>query len=169
MCPESYIDDFPTNTRCLVEKCYDYIEKEEGYEVTFLMNCLLGLIDVVSEKHKDKIGDKNVSYFLSYLPDSFLITKRKSWECVEIKREEYASVEAEHFIKKLRNSIAHQNVDAGPKGARWEYVVLRDSYMRGDKVHCIRKGDINFEIKLSISQLKALAIAISELVPVQKR
>ena len=168
MCPESYIDDFPTNTRCLVEKCYDYIEKEEGYEVTFLMNCLLGLIDVVSEKHKDKIGRKKVSFFAEYLPETFNGTKTPWGEYTTIKKSDYNSINAEYFITKLRNSIAHQNIEAESDGERWGYVILKDFYV-DDKTKGSHGAVQNFEIKLSISQLKALAIAISELVPVQKR
>lgn len=164
MCPENYIDDLPANTRRLLNESFKYIEENIGLEVTFLMNCLLGLIDIVSEKHKDKMEGKSVSDFSKHLPKSFKgHIKENDKKIIEINDSRFKEIRTEYFIRKLRNGICHQHIEAFPKGGKWEYVTIKD-FDVGRK----NKGSQNFEITLTIEQLKSLAIAISELAPTRK-
>lgn len=164
MCPENYIEDLPANTRRLLNETFKYIEENIGLEVTFLMNCLLGLVDVVSEKHKDKIKGKLVSDFSKHLPKNFKgQINEKVKEFIEINDSQFKEIQAEYFIKKLRNGICHQHIEAFPKDGKWESVIIKD-FDVGKK----NKDSQNFEITLTIEQLKNLAIAISELVPTRK-
>lgn len=159
MTPENYENELPKNTRDLVKKCYDtgLIEKTSGLEVTFLMNCLSGLIAIVSEKHRDRIYGKNISDLSTNLPEKFFGTNPKGSCCREILSSEYSEISAVYFISKLRNGISHFYIQAQPAHERWEYVIIQDYNVGQDT-------DKIFEIRLSIAQLRDLAIAISELV-----
>ena len=171
MCPEFYIDDLPFNTRRLVEECSSYIEETMGLEVTFLINCLLGLVVIVSEKHKDKIGSKKLSIFSSCLPDKFIGTRYNYSRIDTIEKKDYCHISASYFISKLRNGISHQNIDGNKNvvNGNWESVTIKDFYVEDDEQHGIRKGDNNFQITIDIDQLKKLAIEISKLVPEKTR
>ena len=78
-----------------------FIEKTSGLEVTFLMNCLSGLIAIVSEKHRDRIYGKNISDLSTNLPEKFFGTNPKGSCCREILSSEYSEISAVYFISKL--------------------------------------------------------------------
>ena len=162
MCPKNYNEEFPKNTRKILETYYDSIKKDTGLEATFLLNCLLGLIVIVYEKNKDKLDNIKVSYFSDCLPDSYEYLNGSSIKTR--KKEQYKDAKAKSFVKRIRDGIAHQHITANSDAdENWISVTIKDFSNEGKN-----KGKENFVITISIEQLKRLAIAISELVPVHE-
>jgi hypothetical protein len=60
-----YKIEFVERTLKLLERTFEDIKKEQGLEVTFLMNCLLGLIVTVAENEQSK------NLFNGYINDNF--------------------------------------------------------------------------------------------------
>lgn len=173
--PKDYKKDFPKNTKILFSKYYEKIEKDSGLEVTFLMNCLLGLIVTVSEKHKEELKNIKISCFDENLPESFeLSSSDESSELIHRNKGYYNRLYASRFIRKLRNGISHQHItplpeiDEDDSEQKWEKIKIEDFYIKKNKNGDVINEIKNFEIILTIEQLKHLAIAISELVPENK-
>ena len=159
MCPKNYSDEFSQDTRTLFERYYEQIKNDSGLEKIFLLNCLLGLVVIVFEKHKEVLDTIRLSYFSDFLPDSY---KRLESGVLKVKKKQnYKATKSKDFVAKIRNGIAHQHIIANlDENGNWRTVTIKDFSDRGKN-----KDKPNFEITLTVEQLKGLAIAISELVP----
>lgn len=162
-----YPIDFVKRTKDLVLKNFDKF-KDEDSEVTFLLNCLLGLIVSVSENEKKsnktfkgKIDDD----FLLNLPDKigFIINNSNDNEIsntnlFEINtkighKDDLKTRTKLWFINILRNCIAHQNIQAINDDTKWV----------GLKLFNTNNSDVkDFEIIFTIQELKDLSIKIAE-------
>lgn len=166
--PKDYNKDFPKNTRNLFEGQYSNIAKTSGLEVTFLMNCLLGLIVIIFEKYEDLIKDKNLAEFSDYLPETFEMSDSNKSQKIPRVKSNYNSINLRDFLKRMRDGIAHQNITPLPKvdeddtTTPWKSVEIKDIFFwREDKE---KKENENFNIIIEVDNLKKLAIAISDIV-----
>jgi hypothetical protein len=128
-----YQNEFVSRTKQLLECHFEAIKKESALEVTFLMNCLLGLVVLVAESNKGKglIKDKT---FLNDIINKDLALEEYQW-----------------FLQKIRNAIAHQHIEPDNNNGEWVGVKMWDE----------RDNIMNFEIKLTNSRLKELALNIA--------
>ena len=159
MCPTNYCKSFTKNTKTLLEEYFCQIKNDAELEVTFLMNCLLGLIVNVSEKKKNQKKVK-ISDFAQFLPETFLLWSdtTNKLETVMISDSSKYSFK-KYFLKHLRNGISHSHIIAEPdSNDNWHKVIISDFYTIGKK-----KGLKNFEISLTIEQLYKLALKTAEL------
>ena len=173
-----YEIEFVERTKELIEKQYEKIRKIEQLEVTFLINCLLGLIVAVIENHKkettfkgnvdglfaDKIPDK-VWYrkqdkrkdYYKILKDAkdkdtpCLIKERLYEFTIKTKSDLRGGYTKSDFIAKLRNAIAHQNIFVGNKDGQCETVRMWNE----------RNGCVDFEIEFTIAELREFALYIA--------
>lgn len=163
---KNYKIDFVSRTKDLLNENFaDFKHKDK--EVTFLLNCLLGLIVNVTENEKKsrltfkgKIDDN----FISLLPDKvgFIIKKRHSKDLTDESakiietnighKSDLKSCDKFWFINKLRNGIAHQNIEGINEGKKWIGVRLWNTY----------NEEKDFEIIFNIEQLKGLALRIAD-------
>jgi len=162
---ENYRIDFIKRTKEILEGGYkDFEEKDR--EVTFLLNCLLGLIVAVSEneKRENKIFKGNIdNSFLELIPESIgFIEKGQDENDLANKDLTILDVVVSHrtdlkrkkqlwFINKIRNCIAHQNVQGVNENGKWIGVRLwnENASMK------------DFEIILTVEETKNLAIALA--------
>ncbi|RXK61601.1 hypothetical protein ESA94_00880 [Lacibacter luteus] len=163
---KNYKIDFVTRTKELLNDNFaDFKSKDK--EVTFLLNCLLGLIVNVSENEKKSkltFNGKIDHAFISLLPDKvgFIIKKRHSEdltdervEKIETKighKSDLKSQDKFWFINKLRNGIAHQNIEGINEANKWVGVKLWNTY----------NEERDFEIIFTVDQLKSLALKIAD-------
>lgn len=163
---KNYKIDFVSRTKELLNDNFaDFKTKDK--EVTFLLNCLLGLIVNVSENEKKSkltFKGKIDADFISQLPDKvgFIIKKQHSEDLtdervkkIEIKighKSDLKSQDKFWFINKLRNGIAHQNIEGINEGDKWVGVRIWNTY----------NEERDFEIIFTIDQLKNLAIKIAD-------
>ncbi|MGA2782434.1 MAG: HEPN family nuclease [Smithella sp.] len=162
---EKYKIEIVKRTKEILQDFYPTFIKEDR-EVTFLMNCLLGLIIAITEAEKiDKklLRGKIDEEFIRNIPDKvgFIQLKRIDLDLADKDLTEI-NLNVGHksdllgryklwFITRLRNCIAHQNI----------YGINEDS-----KWICVRLWNINnskkdFEIVFTIDELKNYAIELA--------
>lgn len=142
--------------------------KEKDREVTFLMNCLLGLIIAISENEKKtrtvlkgNIDDE----FLYLIPEriGFLNSKKIKDDLTNSDLTQI-SINVQHkdnliskdkfwFVNKIRNAIAHQNIYGINENQKWVGVRLWN--MNNDKK--------DFEIIFQTDELKNFALKLAEM------
>ncbi len=163
----NYKVEFVRRTEKLLNESYNDF-KSKDLEVTFLLNCLLGLIVSVTENEKKSRqsfkGDIDDD-FISLIPDNvgFIINKLHSKSLVDKRvkkinskighKSDLSSFSKLWFINKLRNGIAHQHIEPINKYGKWVGVKLWNEY----------KNERDFEIHLTIKQLRALALKIADI------
>lgn len=160
------IDIIQRTKEILESDSNEFAEKDR--EVTFLMNCLLGLIIAISENEKkEKKVLKGVidAPFLSLIPDkvSYLNAKEVSddltksdWTEISINvqhKEKLVLKDKLWFVNKIRNAIAHQNIEGINKAGEWSGVRLWNT--NNDKK--------DFEIIFQIDELKKFALKLAEM------
>lgn len=160
------IDIIQRTKEILESDSNEFAEKDR--EVTFLMNCLLGLIIAISENEKkEKKVLKGVidAPFLSLIPDKvgYLNAKEVSDDLTKSDLTEI-SINVQHkeklvlkdklwFVNKIRNAIAHQNIEGINKAGEWSGVRLWNT--NNDKK--------DFEIIFQIDELKKFALKLAEM------
>ena len=153
MCSNNFADEFPVKTKELFEWYYEPIRDDTGLEVTFLINCLLGLVCSIYEKYegREELKYIKLDMFSDSLPDSFLRLSDK--KLVTRTKDMYKKLEVGDFLKRIRDGIAHQHISVIlDSNGKWDKITIQDIYHKS----------VNFEITLTIEQLKKLALKISE-------
>lgn len=140
---KNYNKEFTERTKKLLDEYYDKIEQEKGYEFTFLMNCLLGLVVVIKENYDD--SDEKFQKFLD----------KKLNEIEELKYifpKEKKNLSLSEFLRLLRNGIAHQNVEPTNERGIWERVNF---------YNISGKGKRNFEVVFTQEELRKFALFLA--------
>jgi hypothetical protein len=168
---KNYPIDFVKRTREILQEKFRQFE-QDGREVTFLLNCLLGLIVTVSENaqnanpklevFKDNLDDD----FLALVPDkigfveqiqvddNFDLTET-SPTLLNAQVRHKADLKGKNklwLLKKIRNAIAHQNIQAVNEAGKWVGVRLCNKPNAKTK---------NFEVVFKIDELRKFAIELS--------
>jgi hypothetical protein len=142
------------------------IFKEDDREVTFLMNCLLGIIIAITENEKDSrnyLRGNIDDDFIKFIPENigFIIAKNinedlTNFDLIEI------NVKVGHklnligrdkfwLLSKIRNCIAHQNIFGINENGQWIGVRLWN----------MNNSKKDFEIVFTIDELKSYAIELA--------
>ena len=163
---ENYSIQFVERTKLLLERLEGKAH-EEGLDVTFMLNTLLGLIVLCSEEGED-VFTKNIDdeFIERVIPPNIKIVESteisftedldKVHEVKISKRKFLKSKKQYWYIKNLRNGIAHQNIITDSDGSRyWSHITIQNK-KKG------KTGKINFEVRLSITELKNLANTIAD-------
>ncbi|MDX9694537.1 MAG: HEPN family nuclease [Bacteroidales bacterium] len=142
--------------------------KDKDREVTFLMNCLLGLIVAIfeNEKMKRTILKGNIDeQFLSLIPNKIgFLNSRDISENLTSQDLTQISLNVHHkdnlskkdkywFVNKIRNSIAHQNIEGINENGIWVGVRMWNSY----------NNKKDFEIVFQVDELKKFASELASL------
>jgi len=144
----NYNTEFPQRTLKLLKSFQD---KNIDYElnITFLMNCLLGLIVTAvenSERRELIIGNVD-DELLNFLPNNVELKignqSLANYTKVILKTRGKLSV-----LKKIRNAIAHQHVEPHNRDNNWVGVTLWNVNPQ---------NEIDFRIGLTTAQLNSLA------------
>ncbi len=164
---KNYKIDFIKRTKEILEGNYQYFQNKDR-EVTFLLNCLLGLIIAISENEKKKrtVFKENIDdSFIEFIPDKigFLDSQKfdkdltnKNLTELNLKighRNDLKGKNKLWFINKLRNGIAHQNIEEVNKNGVWTGVRLWN----------LNNSRKDFEIVFTIEELKKIAIKLSDM------
>lgn len=179
MIPKNYPKDFVERTLRLINECYDETKSKE-LEVTFLLNCLLGLIIATNENiENDDYFIKtrlNDSKLIKFIPKSIAQLDFKVFDkdikdkinkkslinqlddeitiSSQIKIEKFKQLKnltLKQFIRFLRNGIAHQNIMPTSNNEHWKGIRIWNHNSSGIK---------DFEIEFQIGELKKFAIFI---------
>jgi len=148
----NYSTEFPKRTLKLLKSFQD---KKIDYKlnVTFLMNCLLGLIVTAvenSERRQLIIGNVD-DELLNFLPDNVELKIGNQPLLVHPKAVLKARGKLS-TLKKIRNSIAHQHVEPHNQNNNWIGVTLWNVHPR---------DGMDFRIELTTAQLNSLASYIT--------
>lgn len=164
-----YLAEIKTTHRILVD-----MNDMDEYTPTLLLNSLLTLIVLPYEKGKRnsdnifKLKIKDFERSMGISPSIFVPISH----CTEC-NVKYNKRTTTAFINKMRNGIAHQNISVSICGDRDFTITIKNKYKnkncnRCSNPTCKQKGlkrenggVIDFEIKLSIEQLRRLAEYIS--------
>jgi hypothetical protein len=144
--------EFPKRTIHLLNS-FRSQQVDYKYDVTLMMNCLLGLIVVaVENSDRDKLMPGKVDDgLLAELPHRVKIKRGKNG-LQEVDKDFLKSLNKLELLQKIRNGIAHQNITGLNENGIWAGIKLWNI----DKA-----GDVNFEMRLSTEQLYNLATYIS--------
>lgn len=149
MLPQNYHKEFTERTKKLLEKYYNLEKREEGYEFTFLMNCLLGLVVVIKE------NDENISKDFQNFLDTHIGDMTEIPTNITLKEDlENETLLLKDFLRLLRNGIAHQNVEPTKKENIWAGVKFYNLNNGG-------KGKINFEVVFTQEELRKFALFLA--------
>lgn len=141
-----------------IERTKTIIDNYAGkYNITLLLNCLLGLIVLPSEFY----GKKSRTFFdqdISEIPAlneiitgiTFNPTKRKDKNRFIADKRTLGIL-----IKKVRNGISHQQIECKENNGKWEGVVIRD-FNKGNK------DNLELEVNWTIAQLKEFAFYVAD-------
>lgn len=162
---KNYKLDFVERTIEILTEFYPRFE-ENDREVTFLLNCLLGLIITTTENEKrdrEAFRGNIDESFLANIPAKigFIENTRTHRDLTDIDLTEL-SVSVHHkngllgkdkmwFLMKLRNCIAHQNIDAVNKDGKWI----------GIRLWNINYSKKDFEVVFSINEIKNFALNLA--------
>jgi len=163
---KNYRIEFVERTRDLLNNNFSDF-KDKDREVTFLLNCLLGLIVNVSENEKKtnltfkgKINDD----FLLNLPEKigFIIKSSDKHNLTDSNltkidtkvghKDDLKECTKLWFVNKLRNGIAHQNIEGINDNDVWT----------GLKLWNTTNELIDFEVIFTIEELKKLTLKIAD-------
>jgi len=162
---KNYKIEFVQRTKEILEEYHHFEEKDR--EATFLLNCLLGLIVTISEseKRKNVVFKGNIDEtFLELIPDKIGFIEKKSIK-EDLTDEDLTKLTLDighktdlknkskfWFINKIRNAIAHQNIE-GVNNENDEWIGVRLWNLNN------RKKD--FEVIFTLDSLKNFAEKIS--------
>lgn len=126
------------------------------YNITLLLNCLLGLIVLPSE-HYNRRKKTFFSIEIKKIPELngllnngiFNPTKRKNNEWVKDKHT------FKNFIKKVRNAVSHQQIECVGNNGKWESVTLRD-------INSFNQNNIELEVTWTTKELKKFALFVAD-------
>lgn len=140
-----------------IERTKEVIENYKGtYNITLLLNCMLGLIVLPSEFYKrksrnffdveiDKIQEiQDLTKNILFNP-----TKRKKNTWVEDKRS------LKNLIKKIRNGVSHQQIECVDENGRWDKVIIRD-------FNTYNNDNLELEVSWTPTQLKIFALFVAD-------
>jgi hypothetical protein len=163
---KNYKIDFVSRTKDLLDHNFEDF-KNKDKEVTFLLNCLLGLIVNVSENEKKSnvsLKDNIDDNFLSLIPDKigFILKDEISQDLTksdltDIKvgighKSDLKSCTKLWFVNRVRNGIAHQNIEGINNKKIWV----------GLRLWNINNKKKDFEVIFTIEELRKLALQIAE-------
>ena len=155
-----------------VERTLKLLETQNNlkFDTTFLLNCLLGLLVAVyefeDEDKKESIFNKNINQeFLEYIPDNIEYFKAKDdFEKVsnrlkvkryniELKGKNSIQEKTQlWYLEKIRNSIAHININPINRDKKWASVELFNEHSYGK----------DFSVEYSNEDLKKFAVYIAK-------
>jgi len=163
---KNYKIDFIKRTNEILEDNFESF-REKDREITLLLNCLLGLIVTISENEKKekKVFKNNIDdCFLALIPDKlgFIVNKKVETDLIS-EQNATLTVSIGHkkdlkgrsqlwFINKIRNCIAHQNIEAINDDGKWVGVRLWNT----------KNSTKDFEIIFTVKELKSFATTLSE-------
>ncbi len=141
-----------------IKRTTSVIEEYDGkFNVTLLVNCLLGLLILPHEYY----NKKNYSFLeedIEKIPEikniivpeklTFNPTKKKNGEIVPDRKS------LKILLNKIRNGIAHQNIEAINQDDNWSGVSIWNCYP-------LKSNNIDMKIELTSRELKDFALFIS--------
>ncbi len=140
-----FVREFATRTRCNLEKIEaDHAAGVDVYEVTQLINSLLGMLVFIQVKKK--LPKTHLSEIAGFPKVDFILGKN-------------LTEKFDKFIEFVRHAVAHGNVEAEAQG-------------KGSKTitHLVffnippRKQKENWRIKCSIDEIRWIAVHLTELI-----
>lgn len=144
----NYSTEFPRRTLKLLES-FQAKKIDYNLNVTFLMNCLLGLIvTAVENSERRQLITGNVDdEMLSFLPDN--VELKIGNQDLQVHPKSILKTRGKlSTLKKVRNSIAHQHVEPHNRNNNWVGVTLWNVNPQ---------NEIDFRIVLTTAQLNSLA------------
>ncbi len=144
----NYSTEFPRRTLKLLES-FQAKKIDYNLNVTFLMNCLLGLIvTAVENSERRQLITGNVDdEMLSFLPDN--VELKIGNQDLQVHPKSILKTRGKlSTLKKVRNSIAHQHVEPHNRNNNWVGVTLWNVNPQ---------NEIDFRIELTTAQLNSLA------------
>jgi hypothetical protein len=169
---ENYKIDIIGNTLDILTAQYNFFESQ-GREFTFLVNCLLGIIVAINENENSNVTSNfnfNIDHdFINYIPENIRFIDERDlkskFEQVNIlegsislnlnvkNKNDLLGKSLKWFLGKVRNAIAHQNIES----------INHENEWIGVKFHNKGKYWIDFEVEFTKDELKALCIRLAEL------
>jgi hypothetical protein len=114
--------DFASRTLRIIEQYDEYIlTSQENYEVTLLVNCLLGLLILPQERRYDLIPNNPVDDLPEWNIQKTFIN---SWG--KAKNGQPAPCTLKELVHRLRNSVAHFHIAAEGTGTDIERLTFSD-------------------------------------------
>jgi hypothetical protein len=140
-----------------IERTRKIIDGYKGtYNITLLLNCLLGLIVLPSEFYRRKARtffDTDLSE-IKELQDLFKTmtfnpTKRQGKNWIADKKN------LRNLIKKVRNGVSHQQIECVDDKGKWDKVIIRD-------FNTYNHDNLELEVSWKPEQLKRFALFVAD-------
>lgn len=126
------------------------------YNITLLLNCLLGLVVLPSEYY----SRRKKTFFDTEIVDIpelngilanaiFNPTKRKNNQWIDDRHN------LKNLIKKVRNAVSHQHIHGLGKEGKWVGVTLRD-------INSFNQNNIELEVNWTTTELRKFALFVPD-------
>jgi hypothetical protein len=145
--------DFVRNTKEVL------VEYGGKYDVSNLLNCTLGLIILPYERVKatnQPFWETKIDRFKDLPPFELRCFKPIKGRNRKTRTLEYYPETLEFLLKKIRNGLAHQNIEPVAESKIFKGVIIRNYY--GEAPHRV----MDLEVEFSKEQLKGFALFIAE-------
>lgn len=103
---EDFVSDFAKRTKANLEYVQENVDSGKVYEVTQLINSLLGLLIFPQQKYYDKLPHIFPDYEIQILME----------KCTSTNYKENKPKSFKNILRHLRNSIAHKRIGVEPYG-----------------------------------------------------
>lgn len=163
---ENYNIDIVKRTKEILVNYYPTFQ-ENDREVTFLMNCLLGVIIAITETEKysrNYLRGNIDDDFIEHIPEriGFILSKKVNNDLTNVDLTEI-NINIGHrldligrdkfwFLSRLRNCIAHQNIFGINENKKWI----------GIRLWNINNSKKDFEIIFTIDELKKYTLDLAK-------
>ena len=108
------------------------------YDVTLLLNCLLGLVSLPTER----TGSNNTLF------KNECVNKLKSMGVI------INSIDDDKTFRAVRNAVSHMNIAPKNKDGVVDSIIIRD--------RCTRNSPVHTELHFTVSQLKEFALFVAD-------
>ena len=148
---EKLLSDFANRTRQnlqLIREIRETQPEREAYEVTQLVNSMLGLLVFPKEHYLDEIPNKTLDEL-----------KNEGWPIPEVRHGLTEAKDLKDFLRLMRNAIAHFNV---------EFAQNEKGEITGLKAWNEKKIDKrkvkNWQVELTLEQMENIALRFIDLI-----
>ena len=126
------------------------------YNITLLLNCLLGLIVLPSEYY----NRRRKTFFstdIAEIPELFGLLDNGTFNPTKRKKNQWIDDQQtfKNLIKKVRNAVSHQHIKCVGNDGKWESVTFRD-------VNFFNQNNIELEVTWTTKELKKFALFVAD-------
>ncbi|KFD40514.1 hypothetical protein DK28_0204430 [Peptococcaceae bacterium SCADC1_2_3] len=152
--------DFITRTLKIICQYEKNIPKFEQFEVTLLINCLVGLLILPKERFYKKIPNTPINQLKDWGLRADHIIK-PGMEKRSLKELTIEKLTLKEVVRRMRNSVSHFKLEVRGDGNEITHLVFSDQHIVFSDQHKLKKKDV-FEAVIPVECLKTFVTKLAQ-------